>query len=108
MSYSSASDLYTVDADFVDDIKAYPILLANDATYFVSVTGGFEFRSVVSGSLASELGFQDNDRPLTVGGHYVRTTDEVLDALESVYASTAISVRVQRGASVVTLDYLIR
>lgn len=71
-------------------------------------TGGFAFKNVTQGSLASKLGFQENDVPLTVNGHDVQTLEDVLATLSALYDDTALTVRIQRGSTIVTQNYLIQ
>lgn len=107
--YDSTNDVYIINENFVDEVRANPsLLLLDGVTLYEIGTGGFEFRGVSSGSLMYLLGLRTGDIPLTVNGHYVSDMGEVLAALSAVQNSTALSVRVSRGGTTVFLDYLIR
>jgi regulator of sigma E protease len=63
--------------------------------------GGLVIRAVRSGALAEDLGFEAEDRLLSIGGRLVHTTLEILPALLS--ASGPIAIEISRAGQTRTL-----
>ena len=107
--YDSTNDVYIINESFVDAVRADPsLLLLDGVTLMETGTGGFEFRSVSTGSLMYLLGLRTGDIPQTVNGHYVSHMGQVLAALSAVENATALTVRIKRGGTIIIRDYLIR
>lgn len=84
ITYSTGTNTYEIDGNFVDAIIANPALLTScdDARFDFDVSAGayYVLDEVSSGDLADELGLQNGDRPLSVNGMTLQHWDDVADA----------------------------
>ena len=109
ITYNSSLDVYIIDQALVDAIKDDPTLLALDGTTLEEMTSGsFEFLNITSGSLGDLLGLQNGDVVRSVNGHTANTMEDALNAMAAIYDATSVTLKVNRGGPIVTLDYLIR
>jgi hypothetical protein len=108
VSYNTYSQEYEVDEVLVEALNDDASILANDGTFLAPLSGGWEFRSVGTNSLAYHLGFQTGDIPQTVNGMNVTTLGGVLAARVELANATSFTVVFKRGSTVITHEYVVQ
>jgi hypothetical protein len=107
--YDSLAGEYVVNGGSVDQLKAHPRMLQQDAAMLTAIYNGsgvqtdFKFQNVQNGSLAWLLGFRNNERPRKVNGRNVRTWSDFLIAWELFYDDTYFVVDVYRPSTGTTV-----
>lgn len=105
VTFVPTTNVYEVDADFIDYLKTDPWALLNDSTYSEETPSGIQLRGVQTGTLADVLGFEEYDVIKSINNHEPMTFVELTDVYLALEGETSFTVEVTRGTQTVVLQF---
>ncbi|MBL4688456.1 MAG: hypothetical protein JKY37_27960 [Nannocystaceae bacterium] len=99
---------YHVTQDFYDKMLKNPAwLLEDDARVARAGSGGFTLVGVKSTDIAYALGLRTNDAFLSINGEPLADWPDVIAAHQAVWTDTSFALKIDRGGTTVTLNYVL-
>jgi hypothetical protein len=108
IAYDRGIDAYVIDRLFATALEADPNLLFLDATELAQSSSSGYYVVTAVGDLATAMGWQLGDQLVLVNGYQLQGLDDVLTAYFALSSETEFTLRLDRGGSMVSLQYVIQ
>lgn len=107
--YNRSEGHYEVDQTIIGDITANPALLAEcDSAVMRLESGGHRaVDGAMPSDLATQLGWRDGDKLLSVNGHILQWNSDYSAAYAALNKETSFTLKILRGPNVIVLSYAV-